>query len=147
MRATHSLGITTLNKKHWAVFALLLVAVCAYGVLVAIPSEAIYRERNPLTTAATFYGLPAGNSDNLALAAELDLPILAIQDPRDPVNQARYSQELARRNPQVTLWMAPVIENDHPDVAWKERWGSHVAAFAVYPQETVAQIMRFIDSK
>ena len=317
MRAANFIRIMTLKKKHWAVFALLLVTVCGYAVLVAIPSEAIYRERNPLTTspadvgltfedimlspsdsnlqlagwwmpaaepratmvfihgggsnrhsqffeslkfyramvdngvgvvaidlrnhgesgsdgqgmafgrsemydalaaiawahdkapalpviamgismggatvihaadhgaeldglilldsvldthdtfrqgawvqsglppvlfapsawaAATFYGLPAGNSDTLVLAAALDLPILAIQDPRDPVNQARYSQELARRNPQVTLWMAPVIENDHPDVAWKERWGSHVAAFAVYPQETVAQIMRFIDS-
>jgi pimeloyl-ACP methyl ester carboxylesterase len=317
MRAGNSLRITTLNKKHWAVFALLLVTACGYGVLVAIPNEAIYRERNPLTTspadvglafenitlspsdselqlsgwwipaaeprativfihgggsnrhslffeslkfyramvdhgvgivaidlrnhgdsgsdgqgmafgrtemydalaaitwardktptlpviamgismggatvihaahhdgtlvgllrldpvldthdpfglgawvppglppalfapsawaAATFYGLPAGDRDSLALAAELNLPILAMQDPLDPVNRAPYSEELAQRNPQVTLWRVPAIENDDPAVAWKERWGCHVAAFAVYPQETVAQIMRFIES-
>jgi pimeloyl-ACP methyl ester carboxylesterase len=317
MRAADSVQVETLNKRHWTVFALLLVTACAYGVLVAIPNEAIYRERNPLTTspadaglafenitlspsdsdlqlsgwwipatepratmvfihgggsnrhslffeslkfyramvdhgvgivaidlrnhgdsgsdgqgmafgrtemydalaaiawakdktptlpiiamgismggatvihaahhgakldglilldpvldthdtfrqgawvqtglppalfapsawaAATFHGLPTGNNDGLALAAELNLPILAMQDPLDPVNRAPYSEELAQRNPQVTLWKVPTIENDDPAVAWKERWGCHVAAFAVYPQETVAQIMRFIDS-
>jgi hypothetical protein len=41
--------------------------------------------------------------------------------------------------------MAPPIEDDHPELAWKKRWGSHVAAFAFYPQETVEQIMRFIE--
>lgn len=96
--------------------------------------------------ATRFHGLPGGEADTLALATELDLPILVMQDPLDPVNRMPYSEQLARANPLATLWLAPVIENDDPAVSWKERWGSHVAAFAVYPDETAQRIMRFISS-
>jgi len=75
----------------------------------------------------------------------LQLPILAMQDPDDPVTRAPHSRELARRNPNVTLWTAPTIDPEHPDLAWRDGWGSHVSAFEFYPQETVAQIMLFID--
>jgi uncharacterized protein len=101
----------------------------------------------PSAWAATqFFGLPGGDDQALARAAALDLPILAIQDPDDPVTRARYSRELAQRNPRVTLWTAPPIDPQHPDLAWKERWGTHVSAFLFYPQETVAQILAFIAS-
>ena len=96
--------------------------------------------------ATQLFGLPGGNEQALARASALDLPILAIQDPGDPVTRARYSRELAQRNPRVTLWTAPSIDPQHPDLAWKERWGSHVSAFIFFPQETVAQILAFIES-
>ena len=95
--------------------------------------------------ATEYYGLPTGKEQALQRAATLDLPILAIQDPDDPVTRARYSRELAQRNANVTLWIAPAIDPHHPDLAWKNRWGSHVSAFTFYPRETVAQVMAFID--
>ncbi|MEH6635308.1 MAG: hypothetical protein V7700_07295 [Halioglobus sp.] len=53
----------------------------------------------------------------------------------------------ARRNEQVTLWTAPPIDPDHPKLAWKKRWGSHVSAFEIHPLETMQQIMLFIDRR
>lgn len=97
--------------------------------------------------ATQFYGLPGGEEQALERAATLDLPILAIQDPDDPVTRAHFSQELAARNPNVTLWMAPAIDPEHPELAWKGNWGTHVAAFLFYPEETVAQIIAFIDAQ
>jgi uncharacterized protein len=96
--------------------------------------------------ATHFFGLPGGDEQALARAAALDLPILAIQDPDDPVTRARFSRKLAKRNPRVTLWIAPAIDPKHPGLAWKERWGTHVSAFLFYPEETVAQILAFIAS-
>ena len=95
--------------------------------------------------ATQFYGLPTGNEQALERAASLDLPILVIQDPDDPVTRARYSQQLALRNPNVILWTAPPIDPQHPNLAPKKRWGTHVAAFRFYPQQTVAQILAFIE--
>ena len=97
--------------------------------------------------ATQFYGLPGGEEQALERAAALDLPILAIQDPDDPVTRAHFSQELAARNPNVTLWMAPAIDPKHPELAWKGNWGTHVAAFQFYPRETVAQILNFMDAQ
>lgn len=99
----------------------------------------------PSAWAATqFFGLPGGDEQALARAIALDIPILAIQDPGDPVTRAQFSRELAQRNPRVTLWEAPAIDPAHPDLAWKERWGSHVSAFTFHPRETAAQIVAFI---
>ena len=94
--------------------------------------------------AETFFGLPSGADEALQKAARLELPILLIQDPDDPVTRAVYARELAERNQQVTLWEAPAVADDHPGIAWKEDWGSHVAAFALYPEQTMAQIDRFL---
>jgi pimeloyl-ACP methyl ester carboxylesterase len=93
-----------------------------------------------------FFGFPGGDEQALERAITLDLPILAIQDATDPVTRVRYTQELAQRNPLVTLWVAPTIDPQHPDLAWKGRWGSHVSAFTFYPRETMAQILAFIAS-
>jgi len=98
-------------------------------------------------SATQFFGLPSGDQEALALASELDLPILLIQDPDDPVTRAVYARELARRNPGVKLWLAPPIDPAHPELAWKEGWGSHVSAFIFYPGETVTRITRFMDTQ
>ena len=96
--------------------------------------------------AVTFYGFPDGEESALNLAVDLDVPILLIQDPEDPVTLANYARKLAGENPRVTLWEAPKIvsEAQRAEIAWKERWGSHVAAFHLYPKETMVQIDRFI---
>lgn len=94
--------------------------------------------------ATTFHGLPGGDQQALELAAGLDLPILTIQDPEDPLTRAPYAHALAERNKRVTLWMAPGPGPDQ-DLSWKGRWGSHVAAFYLAPAETVAQVTQFID--
>jgi pimeloyl-ACP methyl ester carboxylesterase len=96
--------------------------------------------------ATAFHGLPSGGEQALQRATMLKLPILAMQDPGDPVARARYSRELAQRNHHVTLWLAPTIDPAHPDLAFKERWGTHVAAFQFFPQDTVAQIIAFINA-
>ena len=88
----------------------------------------------------------SGEAAALERAAQLTLPILAMQDPDDPVTRAQFSRELARRNPRVQLWIAPSIEPDHPDLAWKGGWGSHVSAFEFYPEETIGRIMQFINT-
>ena len=99
----------------------------------------------PSAWAATaWHGLPGGSEQALALAEQLDLPMLVLQDPEDPVTLAHYALQLATSNPRVTLWMAPDIASDHPKIVWRGRWGSHVAAFAVYPEQVLAQIDAFM---
>ena len=96
--------------------------------------------------ATQFYGLPGGDEQALERAAGLHLPILAIQNPDDPLTRARYSRELAQRNPLVSLWVTPPVDPQHSILAGKERWGgSHVSAFEFYPRETVEHIVAFID--
>lgn len=94
----------------------------------------------------TFYGLPGGDSQALSLATSLDLPILLIQDPDDPVTVAEHARVLAQANERVTLWVAPPVDASHPDLAWKGRWGSHVAAFHMFPEEAIGRIMTFMKS-
>jgi pimeloyl-ACP methyl ester carboxylesterase len=94
--------------------------------------------------ATTFYGLPGPGAQALDVAAELRLPILLLQDPGDPVILAEHARELAGRNSSVTLWEAPEVAGDNPELAWRERWGSHVAAFALYPEQTMREILTFI---
>lgn len=96
--------------------------------------------------AVRFYGFPDGHEQPLELATNLDLPILVIQDPQDPVTRAIYSKSLTARNPQAKLWLAPEAPADHPELSSRGRWGSHVAAFVLHPQETVAKIMGFVQT-
>ena len=99
-----------------------------------------------IQAALSRYDLPEGDSDALELATGLDMPILIIQDPDDPVTVAEFARELASRNRQVILWEAPTIESTNAKIAWKGRWGSHVAAFHLHPDATLATIMSFINS-
>ena len=94
--------------------------------------------------ATEFHGLPYGENNALEVAAELDLPILLIQDPDDPVILATYARELSQRNQHVDLWEAPLIAGDHPEIPWRGRWGTHVAAFTVYPELVRDQILDFL---
>ena len=96
-------------------------------------------------SARTFFGLPDGESQAFHRAASIqDVPILLIQDPDDPVTRLPFARQLAAANPGVTLWVAPPASPGDQRLAWKERWGSHVAAFQLYPAETLAQVMQFI---
>ncbi len=101
----------------------------------------------PAAWAATeFYGLPEGDNAALNLALELTLPILLMQDPDDPVTVAQYAHTLAEGNNNVTLWMAPPVDTRHPDLAWKAGWGSHVAAFHMFPEQAVDAIVQFMEN-
>jgi alpha-beta hydrolase superfamily lysophospholipase len=97
-------------------------------------------------SAMQFFGLPAGPDTALERGAALELPILLIQDPDDPVTRKPFATELAQRNLRVNLWLAPPIDPDHPDLAWKGRWGSHVSAFLFYPDQTLARIIQFMQA-
>ena len=61
------------------------------------------------------------------------------------MTQAEYATALAESNNAVRLWMAPEPEDPVPELAWKGRWGTHVAAFELYPQQTLSQILSFMD--
>ncbi|MGB1142323.1 MAG: alpha/beta hydrolase [Halioglobus sp.] len=97
-------------------------------------------------SAMQFFGLPSGADEALAKAKTLDVPILLIQDPDDPVTRRPFAEDLARHNPQVTLWLPPPIDPQHPDLAWKGYWGSHVSAFIFYPEQTTTQITQFMEA-
>ena len=97
-------------------------------------------------SAIGLFGLPGGATGSLQVGSELPLPILLLQDPEDPVTLAKHAREMAGRNPNVTLWLAPAVAGDHPELVWRERWGSHVAAFGIYPQQSMDQIIGFIGS-
>jgi pimeloyl-ACP methyl ester carboxylesterase len=94
--------------------------------------------------ATTFWGLPGGEQQPFNRALSLDLPILLLQDPGDPVTIATHARELAAANPAVDLWVAPEVDASDPELPWRERWGTHVIAFALFPDQTLEQIMNFI---
>jgi pimeloyl-ACP methyl ester carboxylesterase len=96
--------------------------------------------------ATTFYGLPSGDEQALAVAKGLQLRTLLIQDPDDPVTRAVYAREVASSNPHIDLWEAPAIAPDHPEVAWRNNWGSHVAGFLVHREALLERLLSFIES-
>ena len=96
--------------------------------------------------ATTFHGFPHGDTQPLALASKLELPILVMQDPDDPVTRAVHAKHLAQANPQAQLWLAPAVAPDDPRLASRKRWGSHVAAFALFPEATVERIIAFMQT-
>lgn len=96
--------------------------------------------------AITAYGLPGAGEQALDKARHLQLPTLLLQDPGDPVCVISHARDAAAANPNIRLWVAPPVAADNPELAWRKRWGSHVIAFALYPQETLAQIMAFISA-
>ncbi|NND68019.1 MAG: alpha/beta fold hydrolase, partial [Halioglobus sp.] len=54
--------------------------------------------------AHTWHGFPAPGAQALDLAADLTLPVLAIQDPGDPVTPAKPLVALASRRDNIELW-------------------------------------------
>jgi len=100
----------------------------------------------PAAWAATnFWGLPGGAEQAYDRALTLKLPTLLIQDPGDPVTVAEHARALAAANPSVQLWVAPAVDPANPELPWRGRWGSHVIAYALFPEQTLGQIMAFIN--
>jgi hypothetical protein len=58
---------------------------------------------------------------------------------------AEHAQSLAAANSAIDLWLAPPVSPENPELPWRERWGTHVIAFALFPEQTLARIMDFID--
>lgn len=80
----------------------------------------------------------------LDVAATLSLPVLIIQDPEDPVTQARFAHELAALNPNLDLHLVPPAPAGHPYMADAGPWGSHAAANQLFPDEVTAEFLRFL---
>ncbi len=74
----------------------------------------------------------------------MDLPTLLIQDPGDPVTIADHARALAAGNSAVELWEAPPVDPAHPELPWRGRWGTHVIAFTLFPEQTLDRIIGFI---
>ena len=96
-------------------------------------------------SAQRFFGFPSGEREALALGRQLALPTLLIQSPGDPVNLAVHAQALAEGHPDIELWLTPEVAADHPKLAWKAGWGSHVGAFELFPEATLARIQAFVE--
>jgi len=94
-----------------------------------------------------FWGLPSGELDASAQAANLTLPTLLIQDPTDPITRLPFAQALAETNPAIELAVAPVTAAEDQCLAGKGRWGSHVAAFKCHPSWTKQMLMQFFTEK
>lgn len=95
--------------------------------------------------ATIWHGMPSGEEQSLELGIQLPGPILLLQDPGDPVTRADYARQLSAKNPAIAYWEAPSVSaEDQKKLAWRGRWGSHVAAFELYPELVLEQIMAFI---
>ena len=92
------------------------------------------------------YALPHGPKSPLRLAAQLDIPILLMQDWDDPVTRPPFAAELAGSNRQVMLKPVPPIQPADPCLAGKGRWGSHVAAHVCHPDWVQVTLSSFIDA-
>ena len=94
-------------------------------------------------SARHLFGLPSGKKQSSGKAEQLTLPTLLIQDPQDPVTLAEHARALAAGNDHITLWEAPPAEGDHPLLVWRGRWGSHVAAYTLFPEQVLSVIDDF----
>lgn len=94
--------------------------------------------------APRWHGFPGPGAQAWDAALTLELPVLAIQDPGDPVTTAGPMRALAARNANISLWLAPEVAPDDPRLADKGRWGSHVAAFHLFPEQTIGRITDFM---
>ena len=100
----------------------------------------------PMAWAATELGeLPGGDSDAGAVAAGLDLPLLLLQDPDDPITRLPFARQLADNNPSVQLAVSPPVASNDTCLDGKGRWGTHVALFNCHRNWTLAQLGDFFD--
>ncbi|MEQ8745948.1 alpha/beta fold hydrolase [Pyruvatibacter sp.] len=96
------------------------------------------------TSAGLFHGVPTFSDTPLDRAKPYDRPTLVIQDEKDPVNRRIHAERLAAANRNVDLWVAPHPGDDHPHLADAGGWGTHVAAFHLYPDEVTAIMGAFL---
>ena len=92
------------------------------------------------------YKLPHKSSDAFSKLCSLNIPILLIQDPDDPVAIARFSRNAAATNSRIRYWEAPKVSRKHPALRDHGGWGSHVTAYAASPNETIDEINNFVRS-
>lgn len=94
--------------------------------------------------AVLFEGIQAGSAAPLALAEQLELPVLFLQSPDDPITRAVYARELAEAKPEMRYVEAPPVSADAPCINFKGRWGSHASAYLCHPEWTMQQVMTFL---
>jgi pimeloyl-ACP methyl ester carboxylesterase len=90
-------------------------------------------------SAETFFSHAKRQRDALAEAKELTLPVLLIQDDRDPVCLPRFADALAHADRHVTL----VVSHDPDRPAG--RWGYHIAAYRLRPKVVEDALERFLE--
>jgi alpha-beta hydrolase superfamily lysophospholipase len=91
-------------------------------------------------SAETFFPGDPGFHDPLATGERLTLPVLLVQDDRDPVCLPATAAKLAHANPHVTLW----VSHDPMIAGYNGGWGYHTAAYAVNPVAMQAQLTKFL---
>jgi uncharacterized protein len=92
-------------------------------------------------SAEHFFPGDPGFHDPLAAAERLTLPVLLVQDDRDPVCLPATAAILAAHNPHVTLW----VSHDPPaNRTYNGGWGFHTAAYALNPEGVQAQLKTFL---
>lgn len=96
------------------------------------------------TAAGLFHGAPAFSETPLDRAKPYGRPTLVLQDEKDPVNRRIHAEQLAAANRNVDLWVAPYPGDDHPHVLASGGWGTHVAAYKLYPDEVSALLGAFL---
>jgi|GEM_PF-322254 len=96
------------------------------------------------TAAGLFHGAPTHAATALDRAIPYDRPTLLIQDEADPVNRTIHAQALADANRNIDLWLAPDPPADHPHHETAQAWGTHVAAFQLYPDEVTALLDAYL---
>lgn len=96
------------------------------------------------TAAGLFHGAPVFGDTALDRAIPYDRPTLLIQDEHDPVNRRVHAEALAAANRNIDLWVAPHPAEDHPRLASSGGWGTHVAAFDLYPDEVTALLQAYL---
>ena len=94
--------------------------------------------------APLFWGLPHGESDALAVAKALDLPIAIIHNRTDPITRSIWSEELAKASDSATIAFVPSIDVSDPCMADKGRWGTHASSFHCHPDWTIQQVENLI---
>jgi uncharacterized protein len=90
-------------------------------------------------SAETFFSHAKRQRDSLAEAKSLTLPILLIQDDRDPVCLPRFAGDLAGANRHVTL----IVSHDPDRPAG--RWGYHIGAYRLRPKVVESELMHFLE--
>ncbi|MBV1885858.1 MAG: alpha/beta fold hydrolase [Parvibaculaceae bacterium] len=96
-------------------------------------------------SAQTFFGLPTESA--IELGKTLTTPILIIQDEDDPVTLAKFSQELADANDNVSMIVIPTPELPNALLTENGGWATHGAAYELYPTEFIAHLTTFLASQ
>jgi pimeloyl-ACP methyl ester carboxylesterase len=78
-----------------------------------------------------------GRHEPLEVALRLRLPVLLIQDDRDPVCLPQFADRLAVANRHVTLWVS------HDPDAGAGSWGRHVGAYRLHTREVQSRLAQF----